>query len=118
MSVDSRLQALKARVLENPNIPVKEVELEVRELMQLGVRCRRFTDDVGLSQYIVYKIRKAAGLSRLPRPHKKFREIAVAPLPAAEVISAAISIKVSRAKGELKITGASSDVAALLKGIL
>jgi len=118
MNIETRLEALKARVVENPNIPTKEIEQEVRELMALGVRCRRFSDEVGLSQYIIYKIRKVAGLSRPPRPHNKFREVAVAVSPAADVTPAGITIKIARVKGEVKITGSSSDIAAVLKGIL
>jgi hypothetical protein len=73
------MQALKTRVAENPKISVKEIEQEVRELMSLGVRCRRFSDEVGLSNYVIYKIRQAAGISRPPLPHKKFREVHVIP---------------------------------------
>jgi len=120
MDIESRLQALKVRVVANPDISVKELEQEVRELMAAGVRCRRFSDEVGLSNYTIYKIRKLAGISRPPRPHKKFREIRVIPsaIENAPAMSAGITIKLIRVKGELKVTGSSADVAALLRGIL
>lgn len=121
MDIDSRIQALKARVADNPKIAVKEIEQEVRELMSLGVRCRRFSDEVGLSNYVIYKIRQAAGISRPPRPHKKFREVRVVPaLPreSAAPVTLEVSIKIIKEKSGLRITGEHSDVAALLKGIL
>jgi len=120
VDVESRIQALKLRVAENPKITTKEVEEEVRALMAFGVRCRRFSDEVGLSNYIIYKIRKDAGISRPPRPHKKFHEVKVKPEPSTESVAQAseITIKIIRERGGLKITGTRLDIAALVKGIL
>jgi len=121
VDIDSRIQTLKARVAANPRIPVKEIELEVRELMLLGVRCRRFRGEVGLSNYVIYKIRKDAGISRPTRAHKKFREVRVVsalPRESAAPVTVDVSIKITREKGGLKITGRQPEVAALLKEIL
>jgi len=121
VDIESRVQALKTRVAENPKIPVSEIEQEVRELMLLGVRCRQFSDEVGLSNYVIYKIRKAAGISRPSRPHKKFREVRVVTGPPRELASPVtfdVSVKITKEKGWLKIIGRQSEVAAILKEIL
>jgi hypothetical protein len=121
VDIDSRIQALKIRVAENPKIPVNEIEQEVRELMSLGVRCRRFGDEVGLSNYVIYKIRKAAGISRPPRARKKFREVRVAPALQCESTrptALEVSVTIVKEKSGLRITGEHSEVAVLLKGIL
>jgi len=79
------------------------------------------SDEVGLSNYVIYKIRKDAGISRPARPHKKFREVRVVPEMPRESTAAVtidVSIKITREKGGLKITGRHSEVAALLKGML
>jgi len=121
VDVEARVQALKLRVAGNPNIKAKDVEEEVRALMALGVRCRRFSDEVGLSNYVIYKIRKDAGIARPPRPHKKFREVKLKaePVPAeSEPVTFNITIKLIQDDRSLEVTGECMDVAALVRGVL
>jgi hypothetical protein len=122
VDVESKIQALKARLAENPKISAKEVGQELRELMSCGVRPQRLIDDVGFSTYTIYKIRKDAGICRPPRPLKKFHEVKLAPAnnvtPVVSRSRSEITLKIVRVGGGLEIKGEHSEILALIKGIL
>lgn len=120
MDIESRVTALKLKIQANPKVPLKEIEPEIRELISLGVQCRRLRDEVGVGNYAIYKLRKEAGLSRRPRPHAKLREVKVIDvqpkLPAQ--LRQGFTVSLSRDNGGIKISGERSEILAILKGIL